>query len=335
LSGSFREQLERAVAILAIALAPHEAVAATSIRADGSSTVFPLMNAIAEEFSAREAGHVVVKVAVSGTTGGFRKFCKGDTEISDASRPILTEEIDACRVAGVAFFEIPIAFDALTVAVSPKATWIDSIGVDELKRIWEPEAEKRVTRWNQIRPEWPDQPLVLFGPGHDSGTFDYFTDTIVGKPKAIRSDYTGSEDYSVIVQGIESNGSSLGYLPYAYYAQNAAHLKALAISSAAGKPGVTPSLENVKNGMYQPLSRPLFVYVSATAAKRAEVQRFVEYLLSDGGHLAEVVKYLPLSDATYHASRARFRAGKTGSVFEGVPAIGVSLDEMLRRERAH
>ena len=175
------------------------------VRIDGSSTVFPIAEAVAEEFQGQERGSIRVTVGLSGTGGGFKKLCRGDTDISNASRPILTEEIEACRAAGIRFIELPIAFDAITVVVNPDNDWVKSIKVEDLKKIWEPAAQGQITRWNQVRPEWPDQPLMLFGPGADSGTFDYFTEAVAGKAKSSRGDYTASEDDNVLVQGVEHN----------------------------------------------------------------------------------------------------------------------------------
>ena len=199
------------------------------IKVDGSSTVYLLTEAVAEEFQKANRGRVRVTVGIAGTGGGFKKFCRGETDIADASRPILKEEMELCQKNGIAYYELPIAFDALTVAVSPKNTWITSMTVEELKKIWEPAAQNKVTRWNQLHSDWPDAPLVLFGAGSDSGTFDYFTDAIVGKAKSSRGDYTASEDDNVIVQGIENNKNALGYMGFAYYAAQMKKLKAVAI----------------------------------------------------------------------------------------------------------
>jgi phosphate transport system substrate-binding protein len=316
---------------LALAVSP-PARAAETIAIDGSSTVYPVTEAVAEEFQGQEKGQVRVTVGISGTGGGFKKFCRGEIDVADASRPILQEEIEACKAAGIAYYELPVAYDALTVAVSPKNDWVSEITVEDLKKIWAPEAQGKVTRWNQVRPEWPDQPLMLFGAGSDSGTFDYFTEAVVGKAKASRGDYTGSEDDNVLVQGIENNKNALGYIPYAYYLPHKERMKALAIVAKPGQPGVLPSLEAVKGGTYQPLSRPLFVYVSAKAAERPAVQRFVEFFLSEGPALIEEVGYLPLPAGAYEAARKRFQEKKAGTVFGGVPEVGVPVEELLKRE---
>jgi len=235
--------------------------AAESVAIDGSSTVFPVTEAVAEEFQKAKGGDVRVTVGISGTGGGFKKFCRGETDVSNASRPILKEEIEACKQTGISFVELPIAYDALTVAVSPRNEILECIKVSELKTIWAPDAQGKVTSWNQVNPVWPDQPLKLYGAGSDSGTFDYFTEAVVGKAKASRGDYTASEDDNVIVQGVSGDPNSLGYMPYAYVAENEGSLKILSVDDGSGN-CVAPSEATVQDGTYQPLSRPLFIYVS-------------------------------------------------------------------------
>ena len=299
------------------------------IKVDGSSTVYPLTEAVAEEFQNANRGHIRVTVGIAGTGGGFKKFCRGETDIADASRPILREEMDLCQKNGIAYYELPVAFDALTVVVSPKNTWVTSMTVEELKRIWEPAAQKKITNWKHVRYDWPDAPLVLFGAGSDSGTFDYFTDAIVGTAKASRGDYTASEDDNVLVQGIANNKNALGYIPFAYYA---AHRKKLKVVSIAGKHGpVFPNVENVVNGSYQPLARPLFIYVSETAAKRTEVQDFVDYYLVEGPKLIAEVGYVPLSQRAYGMARDRFKKGLLGTGFGGLSEAGLAVEEIMNR----
>ena len=298
---------------------------------DGSSTVFPVMEAVAEEFQKSTRGQVRVTVGISGTGGGFKKFCRGETDISNGSRPILKEEIEACKKAGIAFYELPIAFDALTVAVSPKSK-LECIKVSELKSMWEPSAQGKVRRWKDVNPEWPDQPLTVFGAGADSGTFDYFTEAIVGRAKSSRGDYTASEDDNVLVKGIEGNANALGYFGYAYYAANPKAMKALAVDWGKGQGCVKPTLENVLAGTYNPLSRPLFVYISEKAAAKPEVQQLVEFVLSKGPALIREVKYLPLPDSAYSVARERFARREAGSAFAGVPEVGLHIDEILKRK---
>ncbi|SPP65104.1 PstS family phosphate ABC transporter substrate-binding protein [Nitrospira lenta] len=302
----------------------------TLIKVDGSSTVFPITEAVAEEFQKDTRGSVRVTVGISGTGGGFKKFCRGEIDVQDASRPISSSEMDACRAGGVQFYELPIAFDALTIAVSPLATWVDSITVAELKTMWEPSAQGRVTKWSQVRSTWPDQPLKLFGAGSDSGTFDYFTEAVVGKAKSSRGDFTASEDDNTLVQGIANDKQALGYIPFAYYEPNKKRLKAVSVDGGHGP--VSPSRETVENGSYQPLSRPLFIYVSTKSAARPEVKRFVEFYLAQVPVLAPQVKYVPLPPKAYALAGEHFKNGRQGTAFQGGSTVGMKIEELLRRE---
>ena len=312
--------------------APELAMAqAASIKIDGSSTVFPISEAVAEEFQISKRGKVHVTVGIAGTGGGFKKFCRGETDISDASRPILAEEMEACRKAGITYMELPIAFDALTVVVNPGNTWVKSMTVAELKKIWEPGAQGRIKSWNQVRSGFPAEKLTLFGPGTDSGTFDYFTEAVNGKAKASRADYTASEDDNTLVQGVENSKGGLGYFGFAYYAAHKDKLTAVPIDG--GKGPVVPSAENVINGTYQPLSRPLFLYVSVKAAARPEVQEFIRFCLTKGEPLVSEVGYVPLPAAAYATVLKHFDERKTGTVFGGVPKVGLTIDQLLTMER--
>src|SRR5688500_7122087 len=266
------------------------------IKIDGSSTVFPVTEAVAEEFQNEKQGKVNVTVGISGTGGGFKKFVRGEIEIADASRPILTDEMAQAKASGIEFLELPVAFDALTVVVNPQNNWVTSMTVTELKKVWEPDAQGKITHWNQIRPEWPNEKIALFGAGADSGTFDYFTEAIVGKAKASRGDYTASEDDNVLVQGIEGNKYALGYIPYAYFAPHSSRMKAVAIEWEKNKVkgSVMPSPENVLAGTYNPLSRPLFIYVSRKSFDKPAVKQFVDFYLKHVAALSKEVKYLPL-----------------------------------------
>jgi phosphate transport system substrate-binding protein len=303
------------------------------IKIDGSSTVFPTTEAVAEEFQNEKRGSVNVTVGISGTGGGFKKFCRGETDISGASRPILKEEMEAAKSNQIEYIELPICFDALTIAVHPDNDWAKSITVSELKTIWQPSAQEQITRWNQVRPEWPDEELALFGAGSDSGTFDYFTEAIVGEAKSSRGDYTSSEDDNVLVQGISGNQFALGYLPYAYYEPNQDKIKAIAVDQEKGDAGpVHPSLENVLAGRYNPLSRPLFIYVNRKSAARPAVKDFVEFYLANAKELTAEVKYLPLPDSAYDLALARFRALQIGSGFAGKPEVGLPVEEIFKRE---
>ena len=305
-----------------------------AVAIDGSSTVFPVTEAVAEEFNSQVSSDVQVTVGISGTGGGFKKFIRGEIDVADASRPILAEEIAACKENGIEFIEIPVCFDALTVAVNPANDWVENITIDELKKIWEPSAEGKITKWNQIRPEWPDEKLVLYGAGTDSGTFDYFTEAVNGKAKSCRSDFIPSEDDNTLVQGIVGEKYSMGFIPFAYYEPNKDKMKALKIDWKSDDElgAIEPSLETVIGGTYNPLSRPLFIYVSKKAAERPEVKKFVEFYLDNVAELSQEVKYMPLPDAAYTMAKDRFAALKTGSGFGGVPEVGLKIEELLARE---
>ena len=320
-----------AATAVVVGLLPQATSAQTMIKIDGSSTVFPIAEAVAEEFQISKRGKVRVTVGIAGTGGGFKRFCRGETDVSNASRPILKEEMESCRKAGVKYLELPVAYDALTVVVNPKNTWVKSLTVADLKKMWEPSAQGRVTRWNQIRPEWPNEPLVLFGPGADSGTFDYFTEAVNGKSKASRGDFAASEDDNVIVQGVESNKNALGYFGYAYYNANKDRIRAVPVVNKAGKE-VMPSIGAVNDGSYEPLSRPLFIYVSEAASQRPEVRAFINFYLSDGAELAKEVGYVPLPSEAYRMAREHFAAKKLGTVFGGVPEVGATISDLLARE---
>ena len=303
------------------------------IKIDGSSTVFPITEAVAEEFQKEKQGKVHVTVGISGTGGGFKKFVRGEIDIADASRPILKEEMDQARANGIEYIELPIAFDALTVVVNTQNTWVDHMTVAELKKIWEPDAQGKITHWNQLRPQWPNEKLALFGAGADSGTFDYFTEAIAGKAKASRGDYTASEDDNVLVQGVEGNKFALGYIPYAYFAPHSNRMKAVPIQWEKNKvqEPVPPSPENVLAGTYNPLSRPLFLYVSRKSMDKPAVKEFVEFYLKNVGTLAREVKYLPLPATAYQLATERVRTMQTGTGFAGVPEVGLPVEEILSR----
>ena len=304
------------------------------IKIDGSSTVFPVTEAVAEDFQKAKKGSIRVTVGISGTGGGFKKFCRGETDISNASRPILKKEMEDCAKAGIKYVELPIAFDALTVVVNPKNTWIKQLTVAELKQMWEPGAQGKITKWNQVNPAWPDAPLKLFGPGADSGTFDYFTEAVNGKSKASRGDFTASEDDNVLVQGVSRDVNALGFFGYAYYAENQDKLKAVPIVAKPGVVGVLPSMDTVLEGSYQPLSRPIFIYVNAKSLDKPEVKAFVDYYLTQGSKLAREVKYVPLPDQAYKLGLEHVNKRRKGTVFGGVAEVGVTIEELMRREAA-
>ena len=309
--------------------------AAPVIKIDGSSTVYPITEAVAEEFQKEKRGAVRVTVGISGTGGGFKKFCRGETDIQDASRPILTKEMEICKQAGVQYIELPVAYDALTVVINPKNDWIKSMTVAELKKIWEPSAQGKITKWNQVNPAWPDAPLNLFGAGSDSGTFDYFTEAIVGKAKSSRGDFTASEDDNVLVQGVSRDVNALGYFGYAYYAENTDKLKAVPIVEKEGKPAVSPSFETVMSGTYQPLARPIFIYVNVKSVDKPEVKEFVDFYLKYAAKLVKEVKYVPIPDEDFKLVIEAFGKKKLGTGFGGVAEVGVLIKDLLKREGIH
>lgn len=305
------------------------------IKVDGSSTVFPITEAVAEEFQKAEKGKTMVTVGISGTGGGFKKFCRGETDISDASRPIKDSEKKLCAENGIEYIELPAALDALTVVINPKNTWVDHLTVEELKTAWSPEAQGKITSWKQIRPSFPDRPLVLFGAGTDSGTYDYFVEAIV-EGKSTRGDFTASEDDNVLVQGVANDVNAMGFFGLAYYEENHDKLKAAPISWKGGK-AVSPSVENAKNASYQPLSRPIFIYVNKKSAdSKPYVARFVEFYMNKK-HAASLVKevgYVPLPDKAYDMALEKFKNRVGGTVFHGAE-VGVGIEELLARTPTH
>ena len=275
-------------------------LAADPVKVDGSSTVFPITEAVAEEFGKIGGGKVIV--GISGTGGGFKRFCRGETDISDASRPIKQKEIDACRASGVQYIELPVAYDGLAVVMNPQNSWVDHLTVEELKKIWEPAAQNAITKWSQIRNGFPAEDIQLFGPGTDSGTFDYFTEVINGKGGSSRGDYTASEDDNVLVEGVASSKGGLGYFGLAYYEANADRLKVVPVKGAGAAQAVTPSKETVLGGTYTPLSRPIFIYVNKDSLKtKPLVAKFVRYYLENAPTLSEEVGYVPLPQSEYEA----------------------------------
>jgi len=301
------------------------------IAVDGSSTVFPITEAMAEEFQ-KTSKDIKVTVGIGGTGGGFKKFCRGDTDISDASRPITDRERADCKKNGVEYIELPVALDALTVMVNPKNDWVNDMTVAELKTIWAPEAQGKVMTWKQVRAGFPDRPLKLYGAGVDSGTYDYFTAAVVGKEHSSRGDFTASEDDNVLVQGIAGDVNALGFFGLAYYLENKDKLKALAIRMNETAKAVMPSVETARDGSYQPLSRPIFIYVSRKSVDtRPEVAKFVEFYLDKKNALKLVkeVGYVPLPDRAYEIFLQRFRERKLGTAFHG-SKIGVSIEELLK-----
>ncbi len=302
------------------------------VRVDGSSTVFPITEAVSEEFQNSKRGKIRVTVGISGTGGGFKKFCRGEIDVQSASRPIQKSEIENCKKAGIKFFELPIAFDATVIVVSPENDFLKQITVAELKKMWEPAAEKKVMKWKDVNPAWPDQPLKLYGAGADSGTFDYFTEAVVGKSKSSRGDYSASEDDNVLVKGISSDKNAIGYLPFAYFETNSKSLKAIPVISPKNKP-VLPSRQTVEDGSYSPLSRPLFLYISEKSIQRAEVKEFVEFYLQNAPTLVPEVKYVPLPPEGYAAAREHLEKGKLGTAFDGHSEVGMSIQDLMKKEK--
>ena len=275
-----------------------------TIKVDGSSTVFPITEAVAEEFRGVQP-KVKVTVGVSGTGGGFKKFSRGETNLSNASRPIKDKEKAACEENNIKYLELEVAYDGLAVIVHPENDWDDQFTVEELKKIWDPAAQDKIMKWNQIRPEWPNEEMHLFGPGVASGTYDYFTEAVVGKSGSSRGDFTASEDDHVLVQGIAGDKFALGFFGLAYYSENKDRLKLIGVNN--GEEVVKPSLETVKNGSYRPLSRPLFIYVNSTSVASPEVVEFVNFYIDNAGELSKDVGYIPLPADNYTTQKESFR----------------------------
>lgn len=275
------------------------------IKIDGSSTVYPISEAVAEEFRI-VAPKVRVTIGVSGTGGGFKKFARGETDISDASRPIKSSEAEACAANNIEYIELAIAYDGLAVVINPENDWVQTLTTAELKKIWEPEAQEKIVNWSQVREGFPDVKLTLMGPGTASGTFDYFTEAIVGKSGSSRGDYMPSEDDHVLVQGVVGDKGALGFFGLAYYMENQDKLSLVAVDN--GKAAVKPSMQTVKDGTYSPLARPIFIYVNSTSVKRPEVVEFVNFYLDNASELVPDVGYIPLPDEEYTSAKTKFSA---------------------------
>ena len=302
------------------------------IQIDGSSSVYPITEAVAEEYRNLHRD-IRVTVGVSGTGGGFKKFARGETDISNASRPISKKEIEACLKNNIQFIEIPVAYDGLAVVVNPSNNFVDYLTVAELKKIWEPAAQEKIKSWKQVRESFPDVPLRLYGAGTSSGTYDYFTQAIVGKAKSSRGDYTASEDDNVLVQGVASDKGALGYFGLAYYKENKSKLKLVPVQSDAGP--VYPTDSTVKNGLYSPLSRPEFIYVNAKAAGTTVVMDFLKFYMENAPALVKEVGYVPLQDEVYQLAHQRFLSGKQGSLFEDKSTVGANLKKLLQESLTH
>jgi len=328
-----RPWLAATIAVIgSMAMAPIPSIAQETVKLDGSSTVFPISEAVAEDFQQSKKGKIRVTVGISGTGGGFKKFCRGETDVSNASRPILAREMEECKKQGVQYIELPVAFDALTVVMNPKNTWIKSLTVADLKKMWEPAAQGKVLKWQQVNSAWPDQPLKLFGPGADSGTFDYFTEAIVGRAKASRGDFTASEDDNVLVQGISRDVNALGYFGFAYYFENKDKLRAVPIVNPRTNQAVEPSLDAVINGTYQPLARPIFIYVNAKSLDRPELKEFVQYYMKNAEALVREVKFVPLPGKAYAMNLDVVERRVLGTKFGGENKVGLTIEELMKLE---
>lgn len=297
------------------------------ISIDGSSSVYPITEAVAEEFR-KLHGDIRVTVGVSGTGGGFKKFSRGETDISNASRPIKKSEIEACKANGIDFIEMPVAYDGLAIVVSPANDFVDHLTVEELKKMWEPAAQDKIHSWKQIRSTFPDEPLRLYGAGTSSGTYDYFTEAIVGEAKSSRGDYTASEDDNVLVQGVSSDKGALGFFGLAYYEENKSKLKLVGID--AGKGVVYPNDSTVRTGVYAPLSRPEFIYVNAQSATSPVIKEFIKFYIEQAAPLVKEVGYVPLPAEVYQLSYNRFLNNQWGSLFVNTSTVGANLVKLLK-----
>lgn len=302
------------------------------IKIDGSSTMYPITQVVAKDFEAAQKGAVKVTVGISGTGGGLTKFCRGEIDVANASRPIQRKEMKACNKAGVEYVELPVAFDPITVAVNPENKWLKTITVAELKKMWEPAAQGKITRWSQVNPAWPDEPFKLYGAGSDSGTYDYFTRAIIGKARSSRSDFTASEDDNVLVQGVANDKDALGFFGFGYYVENQDKVRAVAIANGRGE-GIIPSAETVENGTYQPLSRPIFIYVNMKAGEKPEIKEFIEFYMKNASASVREIKYIPLPPRAYTKNMEFFKTKRLGTVFDGFLPVGLTIDELLRRQR--
>lgn len=304
-----------------------------SVNIDGSSTVFPITSAVAEEFQGMHRD-VRMSVSYSGTGGGFKKFDLGEKDINNASRPIKQSEIDTILENGYSFIELPIAYDGLTVILNPENDWVDYFTVEELNKIWEPNST--VTKWSDVRPEWPDREISLYGAGTASGTFDYFTEAINGESGASRSDYAATEDDNLTVQGVSGDIDAMGYLGLAYFEENSSVLRATPIKASADAEAIEPSIETVMNGTYVPLSRPLFIYVNREFAdSKPQLDEFVKYYLSGGGEIIKEIGYIPLPETAYKLVLERYENRITGSIFEKIDnPVGMTVEEMMAIEEA-
>lgn len=327
---SRHSSITAATLLIALSVAT-SASAREVVSIDGSSTVYPISEAFAEEFQI--ATRTRVTVGLSGTGGGFKKFCRGETDFTGASRPISKGEMEDCEKNGIGFIELPIAMDGIVNIVHMKNDWAECLSLDELRRMWEPEAQGTIRNWNQVREGFPDAPLRLFGAGVDSGTYDYYTFALTGVEHHSRGDFTATEDDNVTVQGVASDRNAFGFLGLAYLEENRSRLRAVSIRQEDGS-CVAPTFDSIRNGSYQPLSRPLFMYVSASALDRPAVQAYADFLMDpeNNAFLVEEVGYVPLPEEAFEMGRAKIKARKTGSYFDGGSEIGVMIEDLLAIE---
>lgn len=303
-----------------------------TVSIDGSSTVFPITNLIVEKFNALDTDDISVESNFSGSIGGFRKFCEGKTDINNSSVPIPESFMEECKKNGVAYIELPVAFDALTVAINPSNDWAKTITVEELKTMWQPSAENKITRWNQVNSQWADKSLNLFGAGRDSGTFEYFTIAIMGEEDS-RNDYVYSEDDDTLVNGVIQDPNALGYFGYAYYSQHKDKLQAVAIDNGNG--AIIPSDATIIDNSYRPLTRPLFIYVNAKRAQENKaLADFVDFYLSNASKIVNEVGYLPLPESAYGVAKIHFHNNRVGTAFNGQPVLNATINELLTRTYA-
>ncbi len=302
------------------------------LKVDGSSTVYPITEAVSEDYKSVNP-NMQITIGISGTGGGMKKFTSGEIDICDASRPMKKEEADACAVKNIKFIELPIAYDGLAIVVNPKNTWVDHLTVAELKTIWSSASQGKITTWDQVRPGFPKKAIKLFGPGTDSGTFDYFCEAVNGKKGDSRGDYTASEDDNVLVQGVSSEEGALGYFGLAYYEQNKDKLKIIPVddsNDANGKGAILPSLETVQNGTYAPLSRVLFIYANAQSESKKDVKDFLNYYLQNVPKLCAEVGYIPLQADLYPIVTDRLKNETSGSLYVNGEEVGTTLEQKLK-----
>ncbi|MBL8397603.1 MAG: PstS family phosphate ABC transporter substrate-binding protein [Candidatus Accumulibacter sp.] len=328
-SNSFNRPFFSSLAVVAAwVVSPLAYSAAAVVKIDGSSTVYPITEVAAQEFQRVKLHEVHVNIGVSGTSGGLAKFCRGEVDIASASRPILKKELEDCGKSGVRFYEMPIAYDALTVVVNPQNTFVNSLSVDDLHKLWEPAAQGKVNTWKDVNPAWPAQRIAFFAPGADSGSFESFTEVIVGTAKAARTDVGTAEDHDVLVERIAANKDALGYLGLSHYVENQKQLKAVAIGN--GKAAVLPTVDNIRNGSYQPLSRPVFLYVSEKSLEKKSVKEFVDYFMKNAPRLVKEANSLALPTRAYAENLERVPAKKFGSVYGGENKARLRPAEMMK-----